>query len=72
VVDRPGRVDRRPAPNAQDAKRSKEDRVTPSPDPDRLAAPGRRAGPAAAEERLVAFWMTIDAGPKAVAMDVIA
>src|SRR5262249_29886563 len=27
------------------AKRSKEDRVTPSPDPDRLAAPGRRAGP---------------------------
>ena len=29
-------------------------------------------GPAAAEERLVPSWMTIDAGAKAVAMDVIA
>jgi hypothetical protein len=48
-------------------------RVAPSPDPDRLwllLAGG--LGPAAAEERLVPSWMTIDAGAKAVAMDVIA
>lgn len=74
VVDRPGRVDRRPAPNAQE------------PPPSAQRRTGLRQaltlivwlllagglGLAAAEERLVAFWMTIDAGPKAVAMDVIA
>ena len=74
VVDRPGRVDRRPAPSAQE------------PPPSAQRRTGLRQaltlivwlllagglGLAAAEERLVAFWMTIDAGPKAVAMDVIA